>query len=60
MASDENRKALVAEAMATLAGVEELPLDQQGALLSHAQGVLAGVLSNDPNMTRPGLPGVER
>lgn len=60
MASDQNRKALVQEAMEGLEGIEELPLEQQAARLTQAQATLAGVLSNDPAVTRPGLPGVGR
>lgn len=60
MAADQHRKALVEETMASLDGVDALPLDQQSARLAQAQATLAGVLSNDPDVIRPGLPGVAR
>lgn len=58
-AADENRKALVGETMDALEGLDELPLEEQTRRLTRAQAILAGVLSNDPDVTRPGLPGVE-
>ena len=39
---------------------EELPLDQLANRLGEAQGVLAGVLNNDPSVTQLGIPGVAR
>lgn len=56
--ADQRRQDLVAEAMAALEGVEELPLEEQAARLTEAQSVLAGVLSNDPLTVQRGLPGV--
>ena len=43
-----------------IAAVEELPLDQLANRLGEAQGVLAGVLNNDPSVTQLGIPGVAR
>ena len=58
--ADERRLELVGELMASLDGVEELPLDQLANRLGEAQGVLAGVLNNDPSVTQLGIPGVAR
>ncbi len=56
--ADERRQQLVAELMAGLEGIEELPLEEQTARLTGAQRTLAGILSNDPTITQPGLPGL--
>ncbi|NHB85843.1 hypothetical protein G7085_18200 [Tessaracoccus sp. HDW20] len=48
----------MAELVASLDGVEELPLPGQTARLTEAQRILAGVLNNDPMVTQLGLPGV--
>ncbi|HSO68879.1 MAG TPA: hypothetical protein VLQ67_04505 [Arachnia sp.] len=58
--SDVRRSQVVAGVMASLDGVEELPLDEQTARLTEAQAVLAGVLNNDPGVGQPGIPGVGR
>jgi hypothetical protein len=58
--ADVRRLELVGELMASLDGVEELPLDQLANRLGEAQGVLAGVLNNDPSVTQLGIPGVAR
>jgi len=55
---DLRRQELVAELVASLDGVEDLPLPEQTARLTEAQRILAGVLSNDPMITQLGLPGV--
>ena len=58
--ADVRRLELVGELMASLDGVEALPLDQLANRLGEAQGVLAGVLNNDPSVTQLGIPGVAR
>ena len=58
--ADVRRLELVGEFLASLDGVEELPLDQLANRLGEAQGVLAGVLNNDPSVTQLGIPGVAR
>ncbi|HJE51807.1 MAG TPA: hypothetical protein K8V15_07495 [Tessaracoccus flavescens] len=58
--SDVRRVELVEEVMASLESLDDLPLEQQAAKLSEAQGILAGVLNNDPAVTQLGLPGVSR
>ena len=58
--ADVRRLELVGELVASLDGVEELPLDQLATRLGEAQGVLAGVLNNDPSVTQLGIPGVAR
>ncbi|MFT3887146.1 MAG: hypothetical protein QM713_03135 [Arachnia sp.] len=58
--SEVRRQELVAELVAGLDGVEELPLDELAQRLGEAQGVLAAVLNNDPSVTQLGLPGVAR
>ena len=58
--AEVRRLELVGELMASLDGVEELPLDQLANRLGEAQGVLAGVLNNDPSVTQLGIPGVAR
>ncbi len=58
--ADVRRLELVGELMASLDGVDELPLDQLANRLGEAQGVLAGVLNNDPSVTQLGIPGVAR
>ncbi len=58
--ADVRRLELVGELMASLDGVEELPLDQLANRLGEAQGVLAGVLNNDLSVTQLGIPGVAR
>ncbi len=58
--ADVRRLELVGELVASLDGVEELPLDQLANRLGEAQGVLAGVLNNDPSVTQLGIPGVAR
>lgn len=56
--SDVRRTQLVAETMSELDGVEELPLAEQAHRLDQAQRTLAAVLSNDPSIVQPGIPGV--
>ncbi|HMQ65686.1 MAG TPA: hypothetical protein PJ992_05300 [Arachnia sp.] len=58
--AEVRRLELVGELMASLDGVDELPLDQLANRLGEAQGVLAGVLNNDPSVTQLGIPGVAR
>lgn len=58
--SDVRRSQVVADVMAGLGGVEELPLADQIARLTEAQAVLAGVLDDDPGVGQPGIPGVGR
>ena len=58
--ADVRRLELVGELMASLDGVEELPLDQLANRLGEAQGVWAVVLNNDPSVTQLGIPGVAR
>lgn len=56
--ADVRRGELVADAMAALEGIDDLPLADQAARLSEAQSVLAAVLSNDPDVAQLGIPGV--
>ena len=58
--AEVRRLELVGELMASPDGVDELPLDQLANRLGEAQGVLAGVLNNDPSVTQLGIPGVAR
>ena len=58
--AEVRRLELVGELMASLDGVDELPLDQLANRWGEAQGVLAGVLNNDPSVTQLGIPGVAR
>lgn len=58
--SDVRRSQVVANVMASLEGVAELPLEDRIARLTEAQAVLAGVLDDDPGVGQPGIPGVGR
>ncbi|QXT63895.1 hypothetical protein [Tessaracoccus palaemonis] len=58
--ADVRRVELVAETMDGLVGVDRLPLAEQAARLDVAQRTLAAVLSNDPSVAQPGIPGVPR
>ena len=58
--NDVRRTELVAEAMAALEGIDDLPLEEQATLLGEVQGVLAAVLANDPDVQQLGIPGVGR
>jgi hypothetical protein len=51
------RQQLVAQAMESLEGVEELPVEEQLARLSQVQELLSGVLNNT-DVTQLGIPGV--
>ncbi|MCC2593183.1 hypothetical protein LKO27_07135 [Tessaracoccus sp. OS52] len=53
----ERRRELVAEAMANLAEVEQLPTTEQLARLDETQAVLAAVLNNQ-EVSQLGIPGV--
>lgn len=55
---DVRRARLVEETIAGLEGSDELPIDEQLALLDQAQRTLSAVLSNDPSIAQPGLPEV--
>lgn len=58
--ADKSGRNLVAELMDGLEGVEELPVEEQTARLAQVQRTLAGILSDDPLLTRvskPGIPG---
>ncbi|SHJ71112.1 hypothetical protein SAMN02745244_03084 [Tessaracoccus bendigoensis DSM 12906] len=58
--ADMSGRNLVAELMDGLVGVEELPVEEQTARLAQVQRTLAGILSDDPLLTRvskPGFPG---
>lgn len=56
--NEVRRTELVAEAMAALDGIDELPLEEQTAKLAEAQTVLQAVLNNDPAVSQLGIPGV--
>ena len=58
--ADVRRVELVAETMDGLVGVDRLPLAEQAARLDAAQRTVAAVLSNDPSVAQPGIPGVPR
>lgn len=53
----ERRKQLVADAMASLDGVADLPTPDQLARLDEVQGLLAAVLNNQ-DVNQLGIPGV--
>lgn len=52
------RQQLVADAMASLEGLEELSMAEQFARLQEAQTVLSGVLQNSTELSQLGIPGV--
>lgn len=54
---DVQRSRLVEEAMASLDGVEELPIDAQLVQLGQAQDLLSGVLHN-ADVSQLRIPGV--
>lgn len=53
------RKELVADALAHVEDIEDLPVKQQFARLDESQAVLAAVLNRAP-VSQLGLPGISR
>lgn len=58
--SDVRRTELVAETLAGLETLDDLPLPEQTARLAEAQAVLQAVLNNDADVAQLGIPGVAR